>query len=127
MPAALLELAHSGAAAAAEKDDRFSHHRAIFGEAERQRIDSGAPCDVGGRAAEKGDGIGEARAVHVELQPLALRDRADLSDLVGAPGQPIFGRVGDADRRRLDLMHVLPDSRDPRFQRGGVDLRAAPR
>src|SRR3546814_17793468 len=85
MAAALLELAHPGTAAAAEKDDRLGHHRAVLGETERQRVDPDAPGDVGGGAAEKGDGIGEARAVHVQLQSLALGDLADLADLPGAP------------------------------------------
>src|SRR3546814_15012539 len=77
MAAALLELAHPGTAAAAEKDDRLGHHRAVLGETERQRVDPDAPGDVGGGAAEKGDGIGEARAVHVQLQSLALGDLAE--------------------------------------------------
>src|SRR3546814_4104273 len=66
-------------AAAAEKDDRLGHHRAVLGEAERQRVDPDAPGDVGGSAAENVDGVGNTRAVHVQLQPLALRDLADLA------------------------------------------------
>src|SRR3546814_3843270 len=97
MAAALLEFAHPGTAAAAEKDDRLGHHRAVLGETERQRVDPDAPGDVGGGAAEKGDGIGEARAVLVQLQSLALGDLADLADLPGAPREAIFGReIGSA-------------------------------
>src|SRR3546814_12273329 len=85
MAAALLELAHPGTAAAAEKDDRLGHHRAVLGETERQRVDPDAPGDVGGGAAEKCDGIGEARAVPVQPQSLALGAPADLADSPAAP------------------------------------------
>src|SRR3546814_17513269 len=97
MAAALLELTHPGTAAAAEKDDRLGHHRAVLGEAERQRVDPDAPGDVGGRAAEKGDGVGETRDVHVQIQPLALRDLADLAVLPGPPREAIIGTDGEAD------------------------------
>src|SRR3546814_13892323 len=118
MAAALLELAHPGTAAAAEKDDRLGHHRAVLGKTERQRVDPDAPGDVGGGAAEKGDGIGEARAVHVQLQSLALRDLADLADLPGAPREALFGRVGDADPRRLDLKIGRPSGREKGWKYG---------
>src|SRR3546814_18234712 len=54
MPAAFLELAHPRTAAAAEKDDRFGHHRAILGKAARQRIDPGAPGHVRSEARRVG-------------------------------------------------------------------------
>src|SRR3546814_14513174 len=67
MAASFLEFAHPRPAAATEKDERLGHHRAIFCEAKGQRVDPGAPRHVGGRAAEEGDRIGEARAIHMEL------------------------------------------------------------
>src|SRR3546814_10564139 len=64
-----------------EEDERLCRHAAILDEAERQGGDSAAPGDVGRRAAEMRDRIGEARAVHVQPEPTLRAQRADRSDL----------------------------------------------
>src|SRR3546814_5493966 len=56
------------------------------------------PGHVARMAAQMRHGIGEARPVHVETQPMLPRQIAQRRDLVGPIGQPIFGRLGDADR-----------------------------
>jgi hypothetical protein len=50
----------------AEEHQRFGTHAAILDEAEAQRIDPGAPRDIGRVAPMMHDRIGEARAVHVQ-------------------------------------------------------------
>ena len=51
---------------AVEEQDRFAHGHAVLGATEAEHVDAGAPCQVGGTAAEAGAGIGKARAVHVQ-------------------------------------------------------------
>ena len=57
-----------------ENDQHLGVDRAILGRAERQKVDARAPGDLGGGAAERCDGVREARAVHVHLEAVAVRD-----------------------------------------------------
>ena len=70
------------------------------------------------------DRVGEARAVHVEAEPARLGEIAERGDLVGRVGQAVFGGVGDRQRVRLDLMHVVADPGEHARHRIGRQLRA---
>ena len=74
--------------------------------AEREHVDAGPPGRLGRRAAEVGDGVGDARAVHVQAQAVRAGNVRQGRDL----GRPIdgaaFGRLGDADRGRLGMVHA---------------------
>src|SRR5690242_16121071 len=53
-----------------------------------------------------------------------LRERTDRRDFAGAVNEPVFGRVGDRDDRRLDLMDVVPNSVADRANSLGRNLGA---
>ena len=73
------------------------------------------------------DRIGEARAVHVQAEPARAGELADRGDFVGRIDQAIFGRVGDRDRVRLDLVDVVGGSRrSPRGSLSGVSFAPSP-
>jgi len=57
-----------------EEDQRLGVHPAILDAAEAEHVDARAPRHVGRVAAGEGDGIGEARTVHVEAKAAALGD-----------------------------------------------------
>jgi hypothetical protein len=74
--------------------------------AQRQHVDARAPADLRRRAAEAGHGVGETRAIHMNLQSVLvreLRDFGDLRRLVDAAG---LGRLGQAHSRRLRIVDV---------------------
>ena len=52
--------------------------------AERQDVDALFPGHLGGRAAERDERIGEARAVHVQGKPALPANRAEGRDLLAA-------------------------------------------
>ena len=91
-----------------EQDQRLGVEAAVLDEAEAQRIDPGAPGDVGRAFAGGGDGVGEARPVHVEAEGAAARLLAERRNLGGAVGEAIFGGVGDRQRLGLGLVDVGP-------------------
>jgi len=77
----------------AKRDNRIDPESAVLRRAERQQIDAGLPCHLGGRATQRGERIGEAGAVHMEREAGRSADLADRADLVE--------RVDRSDLRRL--------------------------
>ena len=59
-----------------------------------------------------------------KARPALLRQLAERGDFGGAIDEAIFGRVGDRDRRRLDLVHVVADAVARGRDRLGRDLGA---
>ena len=62
--------------------------------------------------------IGKARPVNVQPQPVAFRAGSNRGHLRGLVNPAVFACLGDRDRLRLDLMHILADAGD-----GSVDCR----
>jgi hypothetical protein len=77
---------------------------AILGAAEGKDVDAGAPGHVGGGAAQAGDGVGEARAVHMDGQAPPASDPGqglDFRDGVDGAG---LRRLGEAEHRGAAMM-----------------------
>ncbi|MEO7369384.1 MAG: hypothetical protein ABIZ69_00885, partial [Ilumatobacteraceae bacterium] len=51
--------------------------------AERERVDAGAPREVGRRATEGCDGVGETGSVEMDAQASLTCQRSQLGDLLG--------------------------------------------
>jgi hypothetical protein len=92
-----------------EENQRLRIEPAVLGEAEAQGVDPGPPCYVGGALARRGEGIGEARPVHVQSETALPGELAKRGNLGGSIDKAIFGRVGDRERGRLDLVDVVAD------------------
>ena len=92
-----------------EEDHDLRAHRAVLGGAEAEHIDAGLPRQFGRRAIDVGEGVGETRAIHVELEALAMRRGRDRCYFLGSIGSAAFGRLGDRHRRRLRMMHDAVD------------------
>ena len=90
-----------------EQHNTFDRQTAVLGRAERQKVDAGAPGQIAGRAAERRDGIGETRAVHVKRETLRLGDFADGANLIDAIKRARFRRLGDRHRRGERVMNVV--------------------
>ena len=91
-----------------EEDHGLGRHHAVLGGAEAQHVDARLPRQLGRRAADIGHGVGEARAVHVQFQPMAMRRGGDRRDLLGRIDGAAFGRLGDADGGGLgEMRHAI--------------------
>ena len=66
----------SPAASGREDDDRVAEQAAVLGDAKGKDVDTGLPGGLRGRATQPRHGIGEAGAVHVNLQPVRVGDVA---------------------------------------------------
>ena len=88
-----------------EEHHRLGRQRPVLGGAEGEDVDAGAPGDLGRAAPQEGEGIGKAGAIHMQLDAIALsrppRWRRPRPGDSGAG----FRRLGQADGRRLDVMH----------------------
>jgi len=106
MAAALAPIAEIPGRLGTEEDHRLRRHGAVLGGAEGERVDPRLPGDLGRRATEPRHGVGEARAVDMQRQPVAP---ANLGD-GGGLGHRVHGaglvRLAQADRGRLDVMHL---------------------
>ncbi|MCY1420814.1 hypothetical protein D9M71_364490 [compost metagenome] len=92
---------------AVEEQDRLAHRHAVLGAAEAQHLDAGLPGQLGRRRAEEGAGVGEARAVHVQVQPEFATGLADRAQLIRAVDGADLGGLGDGDHPRLGIVDVL--------------------
>ena len=103
-----LEIAHQGGV---EEHHGFGGEGAVLGRAEGQHVDAGAPGDVARVAAEEGDRVGEARAVHLHLEAARVRQLAQARD----SGRPVdgteLGRLGERERRGLHAVQADVDGR----------------
>ena len=110
-----------------EEHHHLRGHRAVLGGAEAQHVDAGLPRQLGRRAADEGQRIGEARAVHMQLEPVAVRRRGDRGDLVGRVDGAALRRLRDADRGGLRMMDDAVDRLGQRRgQLLGIDLAGRP-
>ena len=93
-----------------EQDQGFGVEPAVLDEAEaterRHRRARSRRRGLAGRRKR----IGEPRAVHVEAEAALSRDLAQRSDFGRAIDEPVFGRIGDRERRGLNLVHVVADA-----------------
>ena len=55
-------------------------------------------------------------------EPALLCQLAERGDFGSAIDQAIFGRVGDRDRRRLNLVHIVADAVASLVDRSGVNF-----
>ena len=102
--------------AGVKQDQRFGGQTTVFDESETQSLDACAPGQVSGAVATMDDGIGEARAVHVEAQTARFGDGTDGSHFGGGITAAIFGGVGDRDCGGLCPVHIIGDGIEPRGQ-----------
>ncbi len=102
--AAVVEVIGQGAI---EEQDRFAHGHAVLGAAEAQHIHPGLPGQLRWRAAQGGTGVGEACAIHVQVQPQLLAGGADRLELVGVVHRAHFGGLGDGHHAWLGVVDVL--------------------
>ena len=79
---------------------------AVLGSAEAQDIDARLPGDLAGSDAERRHGVGEPRAVHVELELVLLRHRADRAELRRGVERADLRRLRDGDHGGLGIMDV---------------------
>ena len=98
----LVGRAHRGRA---EIDHRLGGHGAVLGGAEGQHVDPGAPGQRRGCAAEADKRIGEAGAVHVHGEAVAVRHLGQSANLFGGVDRSRLAGLADAEchRRRLVL------------------------
>ena len=89
-----------------EEHHRLGGERSVLRGAEGQHIDARAPGDVRGMAAEEGDRVREARAVHVHLEPALMGDCAELGEWLATVTRAELGGLGDRQRGRLHLVNV---------------------
>ena len=104
-PARLRRSAICAAARAVEEHHRLGRHRAALGGAEREHVDAGLPGDLGGARVQPHQRVGEARAVHVHLHAVRVRDPGERRDLVG----PVDG-AGFARLREREAPPAPPDA-----------------
>ncbi len=84
-----------------EKHHGLGSQRAVLGGTEGQHIDAGAPGHICRFAAQEVDGIGEARAVHVQAQAVTTGHGAQCGNGLGPIAGPQFRRLGERDRGGL--------------------------
>ena len=83
MPGALAAIAEIVSPFRIEEHHRLGRERAVLGGAERQRVDAGTPGDIGRRASEPRQRVGETRAVHMQREPVLARELGERGDLGG--------------------------------------------
>src|SRR6202044_3081402 len=72
-----------GGQGALEDDDRIGGYAPVLDGAKGQHVHAGAPGQLGGVAAQRGDGVGEAGAIHMNAQARLLRNTGQVPDLGG--------------------------------------------
>src|SRR5271155_4557889 len=99
---AIFEVANIGGI---EEDDGFRAQRAVFRRTERKRVDADLPCHLRWRGTRMRERIGEARAVHMQLQVIRLCDGGNRGDFAQRIDSAELGRLREADGGRLGMMH----------------------
>ena len=82
-----------------------ARERAVLGGAERQDVDPGAPGDLGRADDSEVPAHWRSGRRPCAASGRAPADLGDRGDLVRAIDGRRVGRLGEADRRRLDVMH----------------------
>src|SRR5690349_19732766 len=99
----------------------IAHRGAVFRPAKAEHINACLPCDFLRRDAERGDRVGETRAVHVHAEAMLFRDSPDSFDFGNAVDSPELGRLREADDARLGVMNVISLCRHA-FDTGWIHL-----
>ena len=87
-----------------------------------------APGQLGRRAAERGDGVGEARAVQVHEQAVAMGDRAQRGDFGDRVQRAEIRRLREVERERLHARRVAAaGERERLVERRRLELVVAAR
>ena len=98
-----------------EEHDRLGAHPAVLHAPETERIDVAG--SLGSRHIQKRRRIGKPRAVHVQAKAAVAGKRGNRRDFVRAIGAPILAGLGDRNRVRLHLVHIVADRVDHRANR----------
>ena len=85
----------------------FRIERAVLGRTERQNVDTGAPRRLSRRTAERGDGVGEPRPIHVDPEPAVMGGCGEARDVVDAIDRAPFRHLGQAERRVVGVREFL--------------------
>ena len=110
-----------------EEDHRLRTYRAILGDAKRQEIDACITGDGLERHVQRGSGIGDPGAVHMQQQSPAVGELAQRLELLGRVDGTVLGALGDRDHPRLcmmleaDALDVGFDQRRGQLAIGGFD------
>lgn len=80
-----------------EEHNGFGDGPAVFGEAEAEDVDAGAPGEVGGGDVEVGEGVGETGAVEVDMEAEAVGGAGEVGEVVGGIDGAEFGGLGEAE------------------------------
>jgi hypothetical protein len=107
MPGALAPLRHMSRRGTIEEHHGFGGERTGFCCAERQHIDAGLPGDLSRARIHPHQRVGEARAVHVHLHAMGMRDLGERCDLVGPIDRAGLARLRKQERRRDHLMRCM--------------------
>jgi hypothetical protein len=87
-------------------------------------IDTGAPGNVGQRAAQCGNCITEACAIHVQPKVPLRAKVSERADFFRSISEAILGCIGDRHSSWLDLMYIITNCFEQCFDCGWRDLRA---
>ena len=80
-----------------EDDDGLAHHQADLGAAEREDVHASVGGDGSQGDAERGGGVGDAGAIHVQVHAMAVRqvrERADGETRVAATPETVTKLIG---------------------------------
>ena len=114
--AAIFELARQRGI---EKHHRFRAQGAGLGGAKGQHVHAAFPGGLRGRTAKMRHGIGEAGAVHMQLEAMGMGQGGDRRDFAGRIDRAQFAGLAQADGTGLDAMNAAIQPR----QRLGDRLR----
>ncbi len=104
-----------------EKDHRVAHERPVFRAAEAEHIDSRLPGEFLGRDSHRRHRVGEARAIHVDLQPVLFGLRPDRLDFLDGVHRAQLGGLREADCARFRIMDIRA-AFDHALDAGRIDL-----
>ena len=94
-----------------EHHDRLAEHRPVLGAAEAQHVDAGVAGEGPQRQVERGGGVRDARAVHVQSHAVAMDVVGDLAQLVDRVPRAELGGLRQRDHERLGAVLVAPAPR----------------
>ena len=93
-----------------KKDDSLGGEQTVFGAAETEDIDAGAPREIGGAMAVGGGGgagVGEAGPVHVHGEAVGVREIGKGANGRGRIECAVFRRLRERERTGLGKMHAM--------------------
>jgi hypothetical protein len=114
---------------AVEEDDGLGGEEAVFGAAEGEHVDTGAPGEIGGRAVaaglEGGAGVGETGAVEVDGNRVGVREVGERAEFGRRVDRAELGRLRERQRPELREVHAVSAMEDRvRGRRAGASRPA---